>query len=356
MRFVLFAALTPLTLTLAVGFAAQPAAAAPIFVENHSFEAPAIPAGTFDTDAPAPPGWVEYGLIDFGYRTVGVLDPAGTGWYPGGAPDGDNVGVVFLLDDFDNQTVFAGIESGMLQTLSAILETETTYTLTVEVGNIAFDPNPPNDIYEFDGFPRYRIDLLAGGVALESDNNSLLPPEGEFRTSTLQVTIGADHPQAGQSLGIRLANLNAAPGIEVNFDNVRLESTPLSAGAGVVPGGAGNPGPPLTVSRVAGAGGAGGQVTLTWSPSCLATDSDYAVYEGELGDFAGHVPVVPAGSPACTTGGATTLSFAPGSGSRYFLVVPLNGGDEGSYGVDSGGNPRPASAAACGAQLVAGCP
>ncbi|ANM30633.1 hypothetical protein ABI59_15220 [Acidobacteria bacterium Mor1] len=331
---------------LLAALAALPAAAVDIFVANHSFEDPAIAAGTFDTDAPAPPGWIEYGLIDFGYRTVGVLDPTGTQLYPGGAPHGDNVGVVFLLDDPDNQTMVAGIESGMMQTLSATLETDTIYTLTIEVGNIASDPNPPHDIYEFDGFPQYRIDLLAGGQILDSDANSLLPPEGEFLTSTVQVAIGANHPQEGAQLGIRLANLNAAPGIEVNFDNVRLSSTP--AGAGEVPGGAGQPGPPLTVNR-----GIGAEVVLEWSPSCIAGDGDYAVYEGVLGDFGSHLPV---GTPACTTGGGTTLSFVPGSAGRYFLVVPLNGADEGSYGVDSSGAARPASAAACGTRRVAACP
>ena len=334
-----------LLVTLIAAVTLPAAAATDIFIQNHSFEDPAIAAGTFDTDAPAPPGWIEYGLIDFGYRTVGVLDPTGTQLYPGGAPHGENVGVVFLLDDPDNQTMVAGIESGMVQTLSATLETDTIYTLSIEVGNIASDPNPPHDIYEFDGFPQYRIDLLAGGQILDSDANTLLPPEGEFRTSTLQVTIGANHPQEGAQLGIRLANLNAAPGIEVNFDNVRLTRAP--AGAGEVPGGVGLPGPPLTVSR-----GAEAEVVLEWSPSCLAGDGDYAVYEGELGDFSSHLP---AGSPSCTTGGATTLSFVPGASGRYFLVVPLSGSDEGSYGLDSSGAGRAVSAAACGAQRVAAC-
>ena len=60
-----------------------------------------------------------------------------------------------------------------------------------------------------------------------SDNNSLLPGEGRYLTSTVTVDIGPSHPSTGQPLGIRLVNLNSAAGIEVNWDNVRLESSPI---------------------------------------------------------------------------------------------------------------------------------
>ena len=29
----------------------------------------------------------------------------------------------------------------------------------------------------------------------------------------------------------------------------------------------------------------GGQITLSWAPSCLPDDVDYEIYEGSLGDF-----------------------------------------------------------------------
>ncbi len=195
-------------------------------VTNPSFEQPAVAAGTFDTVAPPPPGWSDMGTIDFNLRTVGVLDPATTTLYSS-VPDGENVGVVFLLDDFGNQSSFAGVESGMEQVLSTSLELNTRYTLTVEVGNIANDPNPPHNQFQFSGFPGYRIELFAGNTVLGSEG-SLLPGEGSFLTSTVDVVIGSFHLEEGQSLGIRLINLNAAPGIEVNFDNVRLQSSPIA--------------------------------------------------------------------------------------------------------------------------------
>jgi hypothetical protein len=197
---------------------------APIVVTNHSFELPAIPAGTFATTS-VPPGWSVYGNgINFGNRTVGVLHPNTTTLYIEPMPTGQNVGVIFLMDNPGNQTQFAWIEAGMRQTPATTLQSLTRYTLTVEVGNIANDVNAP---FLFGGFPNYRIDLLAGTNVLASDNNTLLPGEGRFLTSTVTVSTTNNHSLAGQPLGIRLVNLNSAPGIEVNFDNVRLDASPV---------------------------------------------------------------------------------------------------------------------------------
>lgn len=190
-------------------------------VLNPGFESPAIAAGTFQTNA-APPGWTDFGDVNFSFRTVGVLDPTGTTLYPAGAPEGENVGVVFLLDDQGDQTSFAGSPAGLEQTLGAVLETATTYTLTVEVGNIADDTNPPHDAFEFAGFPGYRVELLAGGTPVAFEDGGPLPPEGGFVTVQVTLAVGGSHERSGQDLGIRLVNLNAAPGLEVNFDDVRL--------------------------------------------------------------------------------------------------------------------------------------
>jgi len=214
------------------GFLTLIAIAVPLFsanavsitVTNHSFELPVIPAGSFATTA-APPGWSVYGNgINFGNRTIGVLHPNTTTLYVEPVPAGSNVGVIFLMDNPNNQTQFASIEAGMRQTLAASLQSLTRYTLTVEVGNIANDVNAP---FQFAGFPNYRIDLLAGTNVIASDNNTLLPGEGRFLTSTVNATTTNNHSFAGQPLGIRLVNRNNAPGIEVNFDNVRLDASPV---------------------------------------------------------------------------------------------------------------------------------
>ncbi|HEX5042801.1 MAG TPA: hypothetical protein VFV75_07830 [Candidatus Polarisedimenticolaceae bacterium] len=113
------------------------------------------------------------------------------------------------------------------------------------------------------------------------------------------------------------------------------------------------PGPALLAAGEAAqlrADRSGASVALSWDGSCLASDDDYAVYEGTLGAFTSHAPRL------CSTGGARTASFDLPAGSVYWLVVPRNGAAEGSYGVDGSGTARPASAAACLPASVGLCP
>jgi hypothetical protein len=114
---------------------------------------------------------------------------------------------------------------------------------------------------------------------------------------------------------------------------------------GEVPDGAGGSGSLLFVGK-----GAGAEIELSWDPSCLPADADYAVYEGSIGDFASHTPVV------CSTTGALSHVFTPTDGDRYFLVVPQRGLREGSYGADSAGTPRPPSQAYCRVHYPGECP
>jgi len=122
------------------------------------------------------------------------------------------------------------------------------------------------------------------------------------------------------------------------------ETAPACVGAGRVPDGGVFPSAPLTVNK-----GAGGTIQLAWAASCSAGDSDYAVYEGSIGSFAGHAP------RACSTAGALSFAFAPAAGATYYLVVPVNADREGSYGTDTNGNERPQGASACAPQTVHAC-
>ncbi len=74
-----------------------------------------------------------------------------------------------------------------------------------------------------------------------------------------------------------------------------------------------------------------GQLFLEWGASCMSTDTDYATYEGPLGNFTAHTPV------SCSTGGATSTTITPALGNRYYLVVPNDGYYEGRYGSSSSG-------------------
>jgi hypothetical protein len=119
----------------------------------------------------------------------------------------------------------------------------------------------------------------------------------------------------------------------------------LALGAGSVPDGSTPPAPPLRMRK-----GPAGGLFLGWSASCGPNDEDYEIYEGSIGDFTSHVPLV------CSTSGAKSFIVTPGAGNHYYLVVPASVNREGSYGKDVVGGERPASTAACLPQAVLPCP
>lgn len=92
-------------------------------------------------------------------------------------------------------------------------------------------------------------------------------------------------------------------------------------------------------------------VTLMWNSSCSSADDDYSVYSGSIGNFYDHLEV----PGLCSTGGATAATFAPASGDRYYLIVPHDNANEGSYGRDSDGTQRPAATTPCRAQSLGNC-
>jgi len=97
--------------------------------------------------------------------------------------------------------------------------------------------------------------------------------------------------------------------------------------------------PTLEVSLVSGT-----VINLAWQASCGAGAVDYAIYEGELGNWYSHT------LKDCTDdGGDLNEDVTPEPGNRYFLVVPHdNAGVEGSYGKDAPlGAERPPGSAVC---------
>ena len=91
-----------------------------------------------------------------------------------------------------------------------------------------------------------------------------------------------------------------------------------------------------------------------WEASCTSSTTDYAIYEGLLGDWTSHRVI------DCSDGG---LPFAEpvgllGGNDNYYLIVPLGDDEEGSYGTDSSGLERPpATDATCApVQVLATCP
>jgi hapalindole H/12-epi-hapalindole U/12-epi-fischerindole U synthase len=212
------------TTLLTLLLSATNAIAVDVPVLNFSFENPGTAPNTFTGGMNfGPANWQVYntGNTD-GDRYFGVWNPTGTTSYLDPI-HGSNIGVVFL----QNTTNIA--EAGLRQTLGITLQPNTAYTLTVDVGNFAPQPGP----FEFTGFPGYRVDLLAGNTLLASDNNTLAPGEGRFLTTNVVFDAPANHAALGQSVVIRLVNLNG-PGTEVNFDNVRMDASPVPEPVGMV--------------------------------------------------------------------------------------------------------------------------
>jgi len=114
--------------------------------------------------------------------------------FPSGIPNGDDV-------------AFTNASAMISQTLSSTLCPNTTYELTVYVGDHS-DTN-------------YSIQLLAGGTVLASDDNSL-DPYRTFLPSTVTYTASADDPYLGETLEIRLISYTGGN----VFDNVSLKATP----------------------------------------------------------------------------------------------------------------------------------
>ncbi len=190
-----------------------------VHVANGSFEQMPLPEGTWDYPAP-PAKWEIYdpaGVMNGITTAVGTINCVGTYLYPDGAPVADHGALVFLWTD-------AGIPAGLSQRLATRLEANTEYVLRVFVG----DPlDPPDGPFSFSGFPGYRIELAAGSTVLVADENTIIVPEGEFAQTELSYVAAPDDPNLGELLEVRLINLSAAPGVEIEFDGVELEVVPI---------------------------------------------------------------------------------------------------------------------------------
>jgi hapalindole H/12-epi-hapalindole U/12-epi-fischerindole U synthase len=179
-----------------------------------------------------PVGWQvhdPFGIVAQPDIYVGTLRPNGVQFFPTLAPEGQRVAILF------NSGREGLGEYGFRQTLTAPLLTNTTYHLSVRVGNIASGTAVDGVFYNLDHFPGYRVDLLAGNTVIASDNNSLQLAEGQWGVSvvSLAVSDGAGLP-IGQMLGVRIVSLNqipagftaqTSPDLEVDFDEVRLFRT-----------------------------------------------------------------------------------------------------------------------------------
>ncbi|MDP1562527.1 MAG: PEP-CTERM sorting domain-containing protein [Pirellulaceae bacterium] len=219
---------------LAFGLATKGLHADLVVVQNSSFEDVTGSVAFNEFTFGPPVGWQLHNpngvVVNNGVGPqfwVGTLRPSPPTNF-NSVPDGQRVAILF--NEFGTGNLG---EYGLSQTLTTTLQANMRYTLDVEIGNIASGTALNGQFFNLNGFPGYRVDLLAGGVVIASDNNSLAGsiPEGEWGTSTINFETTASHLQLGQALGIRLVNLNvvdlSAPttDLEVDFDHVRLQAS-----------------------------------------------------------------------------------------------------------------------------------
>lgn len=233
-------------LVLALVLGGLTASAADIAIVNAGFEDITGADVTYNEFSfGAFPGWSFYDeLSDKGTGTgntyyVGTLTPQIIPGidaehyqnFPAGAPEGSRVAIAFNYVGSGD-----GGEYGLQQTLAATLQANTRYTLSALVGNIASGTALDNTFFNLNGFPGYRIDLMAGGTVLASDNNSLADspfPEGTFALSTTVYDSPSFGGLIGQQLSIRLVNLNqtadvpSGANLEVDFDDISLTAVAI---------------------------------------------------------------------------------------------------------------------------------
>ena len=175
-----------------------------ITIENPGFEDPVLAEDDWTwIDVP---GWTPVGGEAPGIWNVTLSD-----FDPVIAPEGENV-------LYTENAVGDG--AGVTQILTESFAADTDYTLTADVGN--------SWSYYFAG---YSVQLLAGGIVIAEDNDTLWPDYMIWATSTVAYTYDpADSALVGQPLEIRLLNLgldkdNPPDGtVGVEFDNVTLSS------------------------------------------------------------------------------------------------------------------------------------
>lgn len=183
-------------LTLSVGLMAMPAMADGVAIQNASFETTnpltSICAGAGCAFNSGPiPGWTITGV-------GGSFEPSST----------------FLNLPLPDGNIVAYSNGGTIsQTLTSSLLADTTYTLSVFIGN------------RLDGLNNaYTIALDAGSTQIcsFSGSSTTVTPKGGFVDETCTFNSGSAFPTGLLSI------ILSAGGPQVDFDNVSLTATPIS--------------------------------------------------------------------------------------------------------------------------------
>ncbi len=184
-----------------------------VTINNAGFEDPAVGDGNFTSVVP--PGFT--GVVG---GIVGVFDPVnsfftGTTGNPVPAPGEGNQVAFFFASDGQGP-------SSLSQTTSAVIAADTTYSLSVAVGQAEASLGRP--------FAGYDIALMSGATVLASNLNLITPAPDTFSTVSISYTPGPSDPSIGSLLSIRLSSTASGPGggviTETFMDNVQLTAVP----------------------------------------------------------------------------------------------------------------------------------
>jgi hypothetical protein len=198
------------------------------------------------------------------------------------------------------------------------------------------------------GVPVFAFDASAAGAGVLASSN-LIAAERIGGVLVLAFDVPTD-------LVPSLGPTTYVPGDLVQWDGVNfstfvaLPSWPLASLVDAVTGPA-NPGRVPATLHVDKSVVTPGALKLTWTASCSAGANNYGIYEGTIGTWYGHTLEDCDDAPP-----ALTEEVTPAAGSNYYLVVPQNGAEEGSYGLATSGE-RPVGTAQCVVpQSITACP
>ena len=196
-----------------------------------------------------------------------------------------------------------------------------SFDIPVTIGGVSYDPA---DLVRFVAGPGFDPVPFF-------DASSLVPPLSTARNVTGVALRGGDTIMTFD-LPTDLGTLLALPGQLIAWNGASFSlfdeppgwPTAKTRLEGLAFVSAGVPGsvPLLTVDL-----SPSGNVILSWAASCSAGAGDYAVYEGALGTWYSHSQTVCTDAPPLLTEEIPNVI-----GNRYYLVIPLNSSDEGSYG------------------------
>lgn len=214
---------------LALAGLSAPAAGAPISVANPSFEAVALADGAranaLNADSATVPGWTSV-FAGPGVSNGGTHDPQDAEF---AGATGDDAALPGTADQgqalFLRGTVAGNTESFSTTANVATVEADTTYTLTVAVGD-PLDAEPGE----------VAIQLLVNGTKVAetiADGASLA--EGSFTDVVAVFATTPGDPRAGGQLKIRLRHEVTLAALQaVYFDRVELEDTAVPEPAAVL--------------------------------------------------------------------------------------------------------------------------